>query len=364
MREEDETGLEALIAARIAETGPMTIGDYMSLALGHPRFGYYMGRDPFGRGGDFITAPEISQMFGEILGLWALSAWRDLGFSGAPRLIELGAGRGTLMADATRAICKILGADTPIDIDLVEMSPVLREMQRESLARGNFNVRWWGRVEEVPAGPFILLANEFLDCLPLRQWQVREGNWHERLVGLAAQGRLMIGLAPYCAQENETLPSVLEAGEGAVYERSEAACRLMVDMARRVKEGPGVALFLDYGSRAGGFGDTLQAVKDHRYADPLIAPGTADLTVHVDFAALSKAARAAGAVIGGPVGQGEFLLRLGLEARAARLAAGQPAAVQNDIAQGLQRLTGAGQMGELFQAMTLSAPQHPLPPPF
>lgn len=357
-----DTPLQAIIARRIAEDGPMSVGDYMALCLGHPRYGYYMGRDPFGARGDFITAPEVSQMFGEMIGLWALFCWRQMGLSGAPRLIELGAGRGTLLADAVRAIAQVEKTAALRDIDIVETSPVLRERQRQTLFKLGLAPRWSERLDEVPSGPFILIANEFLDCLPIRQWQVRSGRWHERMVGVQAGGRLGFGLAPVEASLDLSLPDASLAGEGMVYERSDAAHQLMRNMATRLKDGPGVALFIDYGASVSGFGDTLQAMKAHRYADPFEAPGEADLTVQVDFAALADTGRQAGASVGGPVTQAAFLARLGIEERARRLAAGKDETVQSEIEQALHRLTGAGEMGELFKVLCLGPPGAALPP--
>lgn len=358
----EEWALRDLLIEHIRADGPMTISEYMSACLTHPQHGYYPRRDPFGRRGDFITAPDISQMFGEMLGLWALACWREMAFAGAPRLVELGAGRGTMMADAVRAIAKVAGGIDAIVIDIVEISPLLRERQQQSLASLPVNPRWHEAFDDVPAGPFVLLANEFLDCLPVRQWQRRAGQWYERLVGVDREGQLAMGQAPVPVSVLPLDVGHLDMQDGMIIEHSQAAHRLIEKVAARTLTGPGVALFIDYGSLRSGFGDTLQAVSAHRFVDPLAEPGLADLTVHVDFDALGATARRAGASIGGPVTQGTFLSALGITERAARLAAGKPAAMAQEIFSQLDRLIAPAQMGDLFKVMGISAGAVALPP--
>ena len=357
-----ERHLRDLLIERIRADGPMTISTYMSTCLTHPQHGYYPNRDPFGETGDFITAPDISQMFGEMLGLWALACWREMALSGVPRLIELGAGRGTLMADAVRAIAKVTGRAETIAIDIVEISPLLAQQQQRALAPLPVSPRWHHRLDDVPAGPFILLANEFLDCLPVRQWQRHAGQWYERLVDLDRDGGLAIGRAPVPASVLPLDIGHLDIQDGMIIEHSQAAHRLVEEVAARVLAGPGAALFIDYGSLRSGFGDTLQALRAHRFVDPLAEPGLADLTVHVDFEALGTTARRVGASIGGPVTQGTFLSALGITERAARLAAGKPDAMAREIFSQLDRLIAPAHMGDLFKVMSISARAVALPP--
>lgn len=357
------TPLLAELREIISAEGPIGVARYMGLALGHPRHGYYVTRDPLGAAGDFTTAPEISQMFGEMIGLWAAETWRLMGEPATLRLVELGPGRGTLMADALRAARALPAFLDAVEVHLVETSPVLAGAQRAALAAcgqpaaGGRRVAWHARLEDVPGGPAIVIANEFLDALPIRQFERRERGWHERLVGLGPDGALAFGLAP---EPEPALPSpgrpgdVLEVGEAA-----QAVARRLAE--RLVREG-GAALLVDYGHVRPGYGDTLQAVRRHAYADPLADPGEADLTAHVDFAALARVASAAGALVHGPVTQGAFLSGIGIAARAERLrrAAGPEGASAIDAA--LARLVEPGQMGRLFKVLALSGPGlSPLP---
>lgn len=352
------SGLAEVIRRRIAQTGPMPVGDYMALCLGHPEHGYYVTRDPLGRAGDFVTAPEISQMFGELIGLWAAEVWRGLGAPARVTLAELGPGRGTLMADALRAGARVPGFAAAARVALVEVSPVLRAAQ----ARAVPGATWVDAVADLPhEAPLILIANEFFDALPIRQWVRRGGRWRERMVGLQG-GRLVWGLGP-------PVPGP-EAPEGAVREDGPQARAIAAEIGRRLAAQGGAALILDYGAEppeAGG-GDTLQALRAHAPADPLEAPGSADLTAHVDFAALARAARGAGARACPLLTQGALLERLGITARARALARaamdrGDPAAAES-VAAAHRRLTHPDQMGVLFKALCLHAPQSPVPPGF
>ncbi|WP_394073709.1 class I SAM-dependent methyltransferase [Xanthobacter albus] len=349
------------IRALIAAEGPMPVSRYMALCLGHPRHGYYITRDPLGADGDFTTAPEISQMFGELLGLWAVAAWRQVGAPAPFLLAELGPGRGTLMADALRAARIAPDFAAAARVHLVETSPVLRQAQRRALA--GIEVSWHDRIEELPPGPAIVLANEFFDALPIDQY-VRVGRgWHERRVGLDARGRLAFGLDPAPSAIAAAFAPRGPAPEGAVLERMESGPALA--LARRLAHEGGAALVVDYG-HAGGFGDTLQALARHAFADPLAEPGEADLTAHVDFAALARMAQSQGARAFGPLPQGEFLLRLGLAQRAERLMAEAGPAGEDAIATAALRLAGTeeGQMGALFKVLALAAPGLGAPPAF
>lgn len=350
------TPLGREIATIIRETGPIGIDRYMALCLGHPVHGYYRTRDPLGTRGDFTTAPEISQMFGELIGAWVAWVHRAMGAPNPLLLVELGPGRGTLMADALRA----LAAAAPgirVSPHLVESSPVLRGVQEHTLAGAG--AVWHDTVDTVPDGPAIVIANEFFDCLPVRQFVRTPNAWHERLIGLGPEGRLAFGLAP------DPAPGLAaEAPEGAVVSVPGPALDLVRRLAHRIGSHGGACLALDYGHVRPGFGDTLQALAGHAFADPLAAPGEADLTCHVDFAALARAAREAGAAIHGPNPQGEFLATLGLYERAARLRQKADARQTEAIDAAVERLTDDGPegMGQLFQVMAITHPRFgPLP---
>lgn len=353
------TPLHAIIARRIRAEGPMTVAEYMALCLSHPEHGYYITRDPLGRGGDFTTAPEISQMFGEMLGLWLAQAWMDRGAPAPFVLAELGPGRGTLMADALRAASRVAGFTEAADLWLVETSPALRRKQWEAL--GAHQPRWADDVDGLPEGPLYLLANEFFDALPVRQFTVGGGVLRERMVGLGDGDALAFGLSPPLSPDE--LPE--GAQEGAVYETCPQGRAIAERIGARLAARGGVALAVDYGhavsdrnARAGG--DTLQAVKGHAHADVLAEPGAADLTAHVDFLALSKAAESGGARAWGLRGQGALLDWLGIRVRAAMLAKKQPDRAA-EIRAALDRLTEPGAMGTLFKALALSGDD--IPPP-
>ena len=359
------TPLETLIREMIAETGPMSIETYMKLALGHPLHGYYTSKMPLGESGDFITAPEISQMFGELIGLWCVAVWRALG---APRpflLAELGPGRGSLMADALRAAKIAPDFLSAIDLHLVETSEVLRRSQRAALETSGLVPKWHTSVGGIPAGPAIIIANEFFDCLPVRHFVRGVDGWHERLVGLDAAGHLCFGLAPRAE------PSFAVAGKpGEVLEAGFAAAHVMAGLAARLVAQGGAVLVIDYGYDALPRGETLQAVRRHRFADPLADPGGADLTAHVDFRGLARAAQTAGARTYGPVPQGEFLARLGIRERAAVLRKHANARQCAAIDSALQRLAGdaavagSASMVRLFKALAVTAPGLDVPPGF
>ncbi|MDQ0473693.1 class I SAM-dependent methyltransferase [Labrys wisconsinensis] len=344
------TPLGEAIASLVRDEGPIDLARFMALALGHPVHGYYRTRDPLGAAGDFTTAPEISQMFGELVGLWAAHAWQRLGRPDPVLLAELGPGRGTLMADALRAVARaapdFLRAAR---LHLVETSPVLRQRQADALA--GHAPAWHEATDTLPDGPLILIANEFFDALPVRQFQRRDGRWHERLVGLAGD-RLAFGLAAGPAG----IDGLPEAPDGAILELGEAGLRLAGHLAARLARDGGAALILDYGHIETGFGDTLQAMRRHAGADPLAEPGEADLTTHVDFAALAAAAAAAGARIDLMAGQADFLEGLGIRERAAALKRRATPAQVADIDAALARLTDRGRtgMGALFKVLALS----------
>jgi len=354
--------LEAELRAMISASGPIPVSRYMALCLSHPEHGYYTNRDPFGSAGDFITAPEISQMFGELIGLWAAEVWRQMGSPRAVRLIELGPGRGTMMADALRAARALPAFRSALSMHLVETSPALERRQRETLAACGAPISWHRALAEVPAGASIILANEFFDALPVHQAiRVAQG-WHERVVGLDPEGRLAFAIAPMPSPPIARIPQRLDAtaAPGAIFEwRCAEAMRALAARVAR----DGAALVIDYGHTESGLGETLQAVRGHRFAGVLADPGEADLTAHVDFAALRADAEQAGAQVYGPIEQGLFLQRLGITERAARLKTAAPAK-GDAIDAALARLTGGSQtgMGRLFKALALCDPTlGPLP---
>jgi len=341
--------LEDLIRKRIAGDGPITVTDFMALALGHPEYGYYMKGDPFGATGDFITAPEISQVFGELLGLWSAITWKQIGAPAKIILIECGPGRGTLMSDLLRAAKMVPSFLDAIEIHLVETSAVMREGQRATLT--GHTPQWHDSLETIPAGPTILIANEFLDALPIRQLVRTENGWAERRVGLS-NNRLVFEtgddvsdtVLPVPPPEARALP-------GSIFETCPAALNFADTLNRRLSDTEGAALFIDYGHGKSAIGDTLQAVRSQKFADILADPGDADLTAHVDFDAFGSRLRAGGSRTLGPVTQSAFLSALGIEERTKQLTTGIAPDMAATLRAGTERLTAQNQMGELFKVM-------------
>ncbi|MBI3516747.1 MAG: SAM-dependent methyltransferase [Proteobacteria bacterium] len=350
-----------MIRAEIAAHGPIDVAAFMARALGDPEHGYYRTRDPLGARGDFITAPEISQMFGELIGLWCAEMWRRLGAPRPIHLIELGPGRGTLLRDALRAIAQAApGFRAALDVHLIETSPVLRTAQAACL--GDAAPTWHDGLASLPDGPALIIANEFLDALPIHQLVRTAAGWCERRVMVDATDRLAFAAAAAPSPLAAALaPEVVGAPLGSIAELAPAARDVVATVARRCTGAGGTALLIDYGHVVSAPGDTLQAVRGHRTQAVLDAPGEADLTAHVDFAALARVA-APHAAVHGPVTQGVFLRRLGIEARAEALLRGKPAGVAAGIRAALARLVEPGQMGQLFKVMALGAPGgRPLP---
>jgi NADH dehydrogenase [ubiquinone] 1 alpha subcomplex assembly factor 7 len=349
--------LQSEIKKLIKSSGPMPVWRYMELCLTHPQHGYYIARDPLGREGDFTTAPEVSQMFGELLGLWAAAAWKAMGSPPLLRVIELGPGRGTMMADALRALRVLPPLYEALSVHLVEINPVLRDKQN-ALLSGVRSIAWHDSLDEVPEGPSIIFANEYFDVLPIHQAVRRETGWHERVVEIDDDGTLMFGVAADPIPRFEVLlpPLVRASPLGAVFEwRPDAE---IMKIATRVRDQHGAALIIDYGHVRSEVGDTFQAIARHSFTDPLQDPGQADVTAHVDFQALMRAAEDLGARVHGPVPQGEFLKRLGIETRAATLMAKVTPEVSGDISGALKRLTagGRGGMGSMFKVLAISEP--------
>lgn len=335
--------------ARIARLGPISVADYMAECLHHPQFGYYATRDPLGRSGDFITASEISQMFGELLGLWLAQVWMDQGKPNCV-LVELGPGRGTLMADALRATRGVPGFHAAVSVHLVEASPVLRAAQAHTLQA--YAPTFHDSLGDVPEGPMLLIANEFFDALPIRQFQMNDASdWQERQVG-ASEATLIWGLAP---------PAPLGAREGftpgTIVETSAPSEAIAEEIGRRVAQG-GAALIVDYGDWHS-TGDTFQALSNHAFANPLEAPGDADLTAHVAFAPIAEAA---GGTASKLTPQGVFLERLGITARAQALAKNLSGPALEAHIAAHRRLTHPDEMGTLFKVLALTPPGAPTPP--
>ena len=348
------TPLGALLVQQIQASGPISVADYMAACLMHPEYGYYATRDPLGAAGDFTTAPEISQMFGELLGLSLAQSWLDQGAPTPFALTELGPGRGTLMKDVLRATRAVPGFHDGMQLHLVEASPTLRAVQAETLGRDD--ITWHGTVDGLPDLPLFLVANEFFDALPVRQFQ-RDGDaWRERVVGLSGAA-MQMGLggpmaAPQLAHRQEDtqdsdIVEICAAGEGV-------AQQIGAQIARR----GGTAIVVDYGDWRS-LGDTLQAVRGHEHADPLAEPGLADLTTHVDFEALTRAAPCRFSRV---TPQGVFLERLGITARAQALAKGMADDTLDAHIAAHRRLTHPAEMGTLFKVLALY-PDGAAPPP-
>jgi len=341
------TPLTQIIAARIRATGPISLAEYMRICLMDGRHGYYATRDPFGQAGDFTTAPEIHQMFGELCGLALAQAWMDQGCPKPFTLAEPGPGRGTLMADMLRAMRVVPGMIDAADVALIETSPHLRQVQRNRLGP----VTHLDHVEDLPDKPLFLIANEFIDALPIRQFQMTPEGWRERVVGLADQG-LQLGLGA-------VVPMARPGHPGDVVEDNPEGIACVEAIARRIARHGGAAIVIDYGGW-NGYGDTFQALRNHRPEDPLEHPGQADLTAHVDFAPLVAAAVRAGAAVSRLRRQGDWLLSLGAAARAQRLAQ----AGDHGAADALRRLTDPAEMGHLFKAIAIWPQGAPAVPGF
>ena len=349
------TPLERHLRAVIAAEGPITVERYMAECLGHPDHGYYFTRDPLGAAGDFVTAPEVSQMFGELIGLWCADLWDRMGRPDPVQLVEMGPGRGTLMADALRAAAALPGFREAARLHLIETSLTLRARQADALV--DHAPAWHDGIGTIPDGPLLLIANELLDALPIRQLLRTADGWRERMVTIEA-GRLAFapGAVPV-----EAPFFVADAPTGSLVEQRPAADEIAAAVAARLLRHGGAALFLDYGHLESAPGETLQAVRGHAYADVLTDPGEADLTAHVDFTAFARAARAAGATIHGPAAQAEFLAALGIGARAEALARRGGPRRAAEIETALERLLGPAQMGRLFKAIAFAAPDGPKP---
>ncbi len=356
------------LVSRIRSLGPITVADFMSEALAQSRDSYYRRGDPLGAAGDFVTAPEISQMFGELIGVWLAERWQALGAPARVTLVELGPGRGSLMADALRATRKVAGFHAAIELHLIEINHTLRQAQAKAVAgvAPGLTPHWHNSFADLPDGeaPLLLVANEFFDALPIRQLQRGERFWHERLIALdAANEKFRFVLAPGPSPLAALLANDANAKLGDIAKLSPAALSLVQIVAQRIATRRGAALIVDY-ARASVLGATLQAVANHRYADPLAAPGQADLTALVDFASLQRAALEAGVHVFGPAAQGAFLTALGIRLRAEALKQRAEPATAATIDAALARLIAPEQMGTLFQVLALTDKQQSMPAGF
>ncbi len=353
--------LATKIARRIRAEGPLSVAAYMALALHDPELGYYATRQPLGGAGDFITAPEISQLFGELIGLWCALVWEDIGRPDPVIVAELGPGSGVLAADLLRAAAALPEFRRAIRLYLVETSPRLREEQRRRLAFAE--PIWLDRAGELPAGPALIVANEFLDALPIRQLVRGNLHWAERMVALDRADRLVFAAGPQNPALSLLVPEALRdaAQPGEIFELCPAALALGAALGARLKDCPGAALLIDYGHSASRLGASLRAVAHHHAADPLASAGGADLSAHVDFAAFADAVRAAGADCYGPVPQRRLLAALGIGARLAALSERASPAQRRQHESGVERLLDPAQMGDLFKAVALVSPRLPTP---
>jgi len=347
------TPLADLLLRRIRATGPITLADYMADCLLHPDHGYYATRDPFGVAGDFTTAPEISQMFGELVGLALAQSWLDQGAPSPFTLAELGPGRGTLMADLLRATKGVPGFHAAARLHLIEASPVLRTRQRQAL--NGFPCTWLAGADHLPDQPLFAVANEFFDALPIRQFTRDPAGWRETLVGIT-NGSLTPGRsapAPLAALAHR----LADTKPGDIVEICPGAAPIIAALGQRITSHGGAALITDYGNW-GSNGDTFQALQAHTFTNPFTAPGLADLTAHVDFAALAAASPTAH----GFADQGTYLARLGIARRSARLAAQLAGEARENHLAATHRLTAPSEMGSLFKVLALYPASAPPPP--
>ncbi|MCV0427880.1 MAG: class I SAM-dependent methyltransferase [Roseibium sp.] len=326
----------------------------MTICLADPEAGYYTTREPFGKHGDFTTAPEVSQMFGELIGAACLSAYAVMGAPQRFELVELGPGRGTLMSDLLRMAALRPAFLNAARLNLVEISPRLRDMQAKTLAGSKLEPIFRDSFRDVPDGPFILVANEFFDALPIHQHVKIPDGWRERQIGLDENGNLVFGAGTARLPDKAIPPEFAKSPEGTILETQPAANAIAEEIGARLTKHGGVAVFIDYGYLTTAPGDTLQALRRHSYDDALAHPGEADLTAHVNFEALAAAAVRGGAKALPPLTQGEFLLRSGLLERAGVLGAGKTPQEQDAIRDAVERLAAPGQMGDLFKVLAIT----------
>lgn len=357
-----ETALKARLRDRIKASGPLSIADYMATCLSDPTHGYYTTQRVFGRQGDFTTAPEVSQMFGELIGAFCLSAYEHMGAPESFNLVECGPGRGTLMADILRTAKLRPAFLSGAHLTFLEISPKLRDQQRKAVRNAHVEPTFVERVDQLPDGPTIVIANEFFDALPIHQFMKSDKGWNERKIGLDEQDNLQFGLGVNELPLDHIPVSLRDSAPGSILETQPAANATAQQIASHLKQHGGVGLFIDYGYAASSTGDTLQALYKHEYDDVLAHPGEADLTAHVNFEALAKACTAAGATVFPMLEQGEFLLRMGLLERAGQLGTGKSHQEQETIRDAVERLAAPDQMGTLFKVLGITGSLDKLPP--
>jgi SAM-dependent MidA family methyltransferase len=356
-----EHALTAIIRDKIAEAGPISIADYMALALGHPEHGYYIKNDPFGARGDFITAPEICQIFGEMIGVWLAHVWQQLG-GGPISLVELGPGRGTLMSDILRATKSMMNFHDCLTIHMVETSPTLAHTQYLTLRDEHPRIEWLDSIDELPPSPLLLIANEFLDALPIKQYVMTENGMAERRVEWDDAAQQFTFVTPQASLALAKSGSIIPVG--TVMEQCPAARTLVRSIAQHIAAHKGAALLIDYGYFGEAHQDTLQAVKSHLFHPVLKHPGDADITAHVDFASLMEIARDAGNSVHGLATQGEFLVRMGAQLRLEMLMKNASIPEREALVSGLQRLIAPQAMGDLFKVMAFVSDPRIDPPGF
>ena len=360
----EKTHLEEKLISTIKADGPISVEQYMQNCLGDPEFGYYMGKDPFGRGGDFVTAPEVSQMFGEAIGVWLATAWLMMGKPKKVNLVELGPGRGTLMVDMLRASKVVEEFADAIEVHMVEMSPALRKLQGEALKGVPVDVHWHQRFEQVPAGPCLIVANEFFDALAIRQI-VRDGDkWYERMVEVDESDNLTIGVSDEPLTRAEIPGWARDCEDGSIAEISPQRFAMAERIGSHVRKNGGAGLIVDYGHAMSFAGDTFQAVRKHKFVDVLHRPGQSDLTSHVDFQALAEGFEAGGASVHGPRTQRGFLIAMGLREREASLRKNARARERIMLSRQAERLVGEKQMGNLFKVLAITDGTLEEPHPF
>ncbi|MDQ0321217.1 SAM-dependent MidA family methyltransferase [Pararhizobium capsulatum DSM 1112] len=359
------TPLGEKIKALITASGPISVTDYFSLCLADPQHGYYKTREPFGAAGDFTTAPEISQLFGEMIGIFLVQAWQRHGEPDPVHIAEIGPGRGTMMADIMRVISKLAPSlYEAAQFHLIETSERLQKIQSQTLVAHKFKITWHESFDTLPEGFLLLAANELFDAIPIRQFVKTPQGFRERMVGLDAEGELtfaagVAGLDPALLPQSPT-----EVPAGTIFEISPARDAVMATLALRIRTGGGTAVIIDYGHLSTGYGDTLQAVREHQFDPPLKQPGQADITSHVDFEQLARRAVTEELQINGLTYQGDFLVGLGLIERASSLGSGKDTLTQEGISLDVERLAGSGEgkMGELFKVLVVSSPAVALTP--
>lgn len=347
------TLLKKRIVEQIRMLGPVPVNEFMAQCLFDPKYGYYTTREPFGAAGDFITAPEVSQMFGELAAIWLYRAWSAISQPMPLTLAEIGPGRGTLMKDMLRAFKRLDAAFLKeTAFAMIEVSPRLAEMQKQTLSAVEVKLSWYESLEALPSSPLLIVGNELFDAVPIRQFVRKNGEWRERIIGLDGNDDLSF-FAGAASLDPVLLPSSAnEAPEGAIFEAAPARSALMDMIAARIEKDGGAGLFFDYGHLEPGVGDTLQAMKGHAYQDVFTSPGEADLTSHVDFAALATIARNHGLATR-TAKQGDFLLAMGLLERAGSLGANADHATREKISGEVERLAGPDQMGDLFKVLAI-----------